>query len=106
MATSNARVMACSYHFCDATTSPVLHRAPMVSWVAGFLLLAAGVVSLALSANALFPRRGARALLVSFAASMITLELAAHQLVVQIGGALVFVALGALATRPGQIGLV
>ena len=77
-----------------------------MSWAAGFLLLAAGVVSLALSANALFPRRGARALLVSFAASMITLELAAHQLVVQIGGALVFVALGALATRPGQIGIV
>lgn len=78
----------------------------MVSWVAGFLLLAAGGVSLVLSANALFPRRGARALLVSFAASMITLELAAHQLVVQVGVSLVFVALGALQTRPGQIGLV
>jgi acetyl esterase/lipase len=37
---------------------------------------------------------------------MITLELAAHQLFVQVGGALAFVALGALQTRPGQIGLV
>jgi len=77
----------------------------MVSSVAGLLLLAAGVATLLLTANALFPRRGPRMQIVSFAASMLTLELAAHQMVVQLGGAGVLVALGALGTWPGRVGL-
>lgn len=77
----------------------------MLSWFAGFLLLAAGIASILLTANALFPRRSARMLIVSFAASMITLELAAHQMLIQMCGAGILIALGALRAWPGQVGL-
>ena len=77
----------------------------MIPWVAGSLLLFGSVVTLAFVANALAPSRDPRTLIVRFAASMLTLELAAHNLFAQLGGAALLVAFGALRVWPGRAGL-
>ncbi|HEY6562499.1 MAG TPA: alpha/beta hydrolase [Polyangiaceae bacterium] len=76
-----------------------------VTLVAAWLLLSGGVLSLLFTINGLRPSRNARALVVSFAASMITLELAGHHLAWQaiVSGVLVW--LGALDHAVGKVGL-
>jgi acetyl esterase/lipase len=78
----------------------------MLTRLASWALLLASVLSLGFTAHAFFPRRGPRTLIVSFAASMLTIELAAHHLLAQLCGAAILVALGALTEWPGRLALV
>jgi acetyl esterase/lipase len=77
----------------------------MLTWVASWALLLGSLVSLGFTVHAFLPRRGPRTLILSFAASMLTIELAGHHLVAQVGAAAVLVALGGLAEWPGRLAL-
>jgi acetyl esterase/lipase len=77
----------------------------MLAWLASWTLLAGSVVSLALTIHAFAPSRSPRVLVASFAASMLTIELAAHHLFVQLGAALALGALGGFREWPGRMAL-
>ena len=78
----------------------------MVALVAAWLFLLGSLLSLAFTLNAFRPSRSARLLIWSFAASMLTLELAGHHLAWQLAAAVFFIALGALDHWAGQVALV
>ncbi len=77
----------------------------MVSLVAAWLYLVGSVVGVGFTLNAFFPLRSKNALVPSFLASMLTIDLAAHHLVWQaiVGGG--FVALGVLEHTVGRAAL-
>ena len=80
-----------------------------MSWIlsyTGHIFLAVALVGTALSYNALHPRRRGRATLIAgFFASWLTIELAVHQLVLQMFFVVAFIALGALRVWPGWVAL-
>lgn len=77
----------------------------LLVWVASFLLLTGGALSLAFTVHSMLPAKHPRVLVLAFAASLLTIELAGHHLFIQMAVATVLVALGAAKTLPGQIGL-
>ena len=77
---------------------------PLVD-MAPWLLLVAGASFALLTVNALVPLRHPLLVFQSFLASLMVREAAAHQLVWQLPIAVVLLALGALASWPGRLGL-
>lgn len=76
-----------------------------LEWLSSWIFLIGSVISLGFTANAFFPSKSSRALLWSFAASMLTMELAGHHVLWQAATAAVFVWLGALKHWPGYLAL-
>jgi len=78
----------------------------MLAWIASWALLVGSILSLGFTLHAFFPARGTRTLVASFAASMLTIELAAHHLFAQIAATVVLGMLGGFAEYPGHVAVV
>lgn len=77
----------------------------MLAWVSSWFLFAGSLLSLAFTLHAYWPSKRSRALVLSFAVSLVTIELAGHHLVFQMAACAVLVALRGLEHWPGRIGL-
>lgn len=73
--------------------------------VTGLVLLVGSLIGAAFTLNAFAPLRSGRRWILSFVASWLTMELAAHHLLWQMGVTALLGAFGALETWPGRIGL-
>lgn len=82
-----------------------MSTASLVTLLAAWLLLLGSVLGLLFTINALRPSRNVRTFVMSFAASMITLELAGHHIVWQAAVVGLLVWLGALHHAVGKVGL-